>query len=246
MRRLLAPRKMSAAAVAMLLLLIAGAGYALASSNKTIHACVHHKGGDIYIAKKCAKHDKKISWNKVGPRGATGATGATGPQGPGATDVVYNAQGGTSSTPVTIGTIGPWTVGFTCMQSGSTTTATAYFTGPGGSLNGIDAGPSSAISVSEVFPQLSNDELNTASSTSANSTSSASLEALFVPSSGTSYEVTATTAATGSTTDTCHFAATATPASSAASASAAVARDTKGRVAPLSRPRTEPLIPERP
>lgn len=68
------------------LLLAGGAAYALASSTpSTITVCVKHTGGALYQAKKCAKHDSRLSWNKQGPagaRGVTGAIGATGPQGP--------------------------------------------------------------------------------------------------------------------------------------------------------------------
>jgi hypothetical protein len=77
------------------LVLVGGsAAYALAGSRaKTITVCVRHKGGTLYEAKKCAKRDKKLSWNQRGPQGlqgstgasgasgASGATGATGPQG---------------------------------------------------------------------------------------------------------------------------------------------------------------------
>jgi hypothetical protein len=65
------------------LVLTGGGAYALGSSlaGGTITVCVHHKGGALYQAKKCAKHDKKLSWNKQGLQGAKGATGAAGPQG---------------------------------------------------------------------------------------------------------------------------------------------------------------------
>lgn len=66
------------------LVLTGGGAYALASSlsSRTITVCVTHKGGALYRAKSCKRHDKKLSWNKQGPAGATGATGATGPAGP--------------------------------------------------------------------------------------------------------------------------------------------------------------------
>jgi hypothetical protein len=71
------------------LLVAGGGGYALATrSGDTITVCVSHEGGTLYKAKKCAKIDKKLSWNRVGPQGqqgqqgSRGATGATGPQGP--------------------------------------------------------------------------------------------------------------------------------------------------------------------
>lgn len=84
----------SALVLGVAVLVLAGGGaYALASSlsGGTITVCVHHKGGTLYKARTCAKHDKKLSWNKQGPAGATGATGpkgaigatgATGTQGP--------------------------------------------------------------------------------------------------------------------------------------------------------------------
>lgn len=72
--------------------LLGGGGYALAASSaKTIHGCVSNKTHVLTVQKRCAKETKALSWNQVGPRGATGkagaigktgATGATGPQGP--------------------------------------------------------------------------------------------------------------------------------------------------------------------
>jgi hypothetical protein len=61
-----------------LLIAIAGA-YALGSSSGgTITVCVSHKGGSLYRAKKCAKADRKLSWNKQGQPGPTGQSGAQG------------------------------------------------------------------------------------------------------------------------------------------------------------------------
>jgi hypothetical protein len=61
-------------------LLIAGGGaYALASSGGgTITVCVSHNGGSLYKAKKCAKRDKSLSWNRVGSPGPQGGTGPAG------------------------------------------------------------------------------------------------------------------------------------------------------------------------
>jgi hypothetical protein len=91
------------------LLLVGGGAYALASSTQaTITVCVKHSGGALYQAKKCAKHDSRLSWNKQGPAGATGRTGATGaigpqgpkgdtgPQGPGATTFAMTLPSGTA------------------------------------------------------------------------------------------------------------------------------------------------------
>jgi hypothetical protein len=117
----------SAAALGAATLLLAGGGaYALASSGGgTITVCVKHTGGTLYTATKCAKHDKKLSWNKQGPPGATGAigpqgpkgdmgppgaTGGTGPkgdvgpQGPGGTILTYDATASASPTTTTVGT----------------------------------------------------------------------------------------------------------------------------------------------
>jgi hypothetical protein len=47
---------------------------------------VRHHGGAVYVANTCHRHDKRLSWNNTGPRGATGASGTPGAPGtPGAT-----------------------------------------------------------------------------------------------------------------------------------------------------------------
>lgn len=64
---------------------VGGGAYAAASSGSTITVCVKKKGGSLYKAKRCAKGDAKLTWNKLGrqgPAGTTGATGATGATGP--------------------------------------------------------------------------------------------------------------------------------------------------------------------
>jgi hypothetical protein len=81
MKQLLAARGTPAAIVGVLVLAVAGGGYAIASGTGTITVCVQHNGGGLYKATKCAKRDKRLSWNKVGQRGATGATGAAGQNG---------------------------------------------------------------------------------------------------------------------------------------------------------------------
>jgi hypothetical protein len=99
--------KSAATLGAAALLLAGGAAYALASSSGgTITVCVKHKGGALYKAKRCAKHDKKLTWNKQGAPGETGATGPqgpkgdTGPQGPGATSFTTTLPLGTSFTSI--------------------------------------------------------------------------------------------------------------------------------------------------
>jgi hypothetical protein len=77
-----------AISLAALMVAVSGGAYAVgASSSKTITACVRHRGGALYIARNCARHDHKLSWNvfgsqgAVGPHGATGAKGTAGPKG---------------------------------------------------------------------------------------------------------------------------------------------------------------------
>jgi hypothetical protein len=88
MKRLSAIRTMPAIAAGIAGLLIGGGGYAIAAGGgATVNACVHRANGDLYTKSKCQRGDRKISWSKVGPRGATGvagprgATGAAGPAG---------------------------------------------------------------------------------------------------------------------------------------------------------------------
>jgi hypothetical protein len=79
--------------------LIAGGGaLALAAQGaRTVSACVHHKGGGLYEAKKCARHDGKLTWSKVGPRGLTGPAGNNGTNGTNGTDGTNGANASTYS-----------------------------------------------------------------------------------------------------------------------------------------------------
>src|SRR3954447_9612076 len=74
MKRLTEGRWTTVPLVAIIAVLIGGGAYALAdggsSGNGTITACVHKQGGGLYVARKCGKGDKKLSWNEVGPAGA--------------------------------------------------------------------------------------------------------------------------------------------------------------------------------
>jgi hypothetical protein len=79
MKRLLAGRGTTVAVMGMLLALVAGGSYALAASGgKTITVCIKKNGGGLYKARKCKKHDSKLSWNQQGPAGKAGKNGATG------------------------------------------------------------------------------------------------------------------------------------------------------------------------
>ena len=69
--------------VAAVVLAASGGAYAAAAgSSRTVSACVHHHGGGLYVAHKCARHDKRLKWAVTGPQGPAGKTGATGQPGP--------------------------------------------------------------------------------------------------------------------------------------------------------------------
>jgi hypothetical protein len=82
MKRISAIRATPAIAAGIVGLLIGGGGYAIAAGGGgKVNACVHKSNGDLYIKSKCQRGDRKLSWSKVGPRGAAGARGATGAAG---------------------------------------------------------------------------------------------------------------------------------------------------------------------
>lgn len=222
MRRLLATRGAAAAAIGVLVALAAGGSFALASSSgKTIHACVHRRSGDIYVAKKCAKHDRKLSWNLVGRRGATGPAGA---QGPGATYLVYNAGGGSSNAPTPIGTLGPFTFSGVCTTSGGgTTSSTIGVTESGARVDGLIVSGSTALTVSANLGALSGGVFDTGASSST-TPQMASSDELVIPTSGTAIQLQQTFTVTGGSANTCHFSATATPTHLSGSPSASTAR----------------------
>ena len=63
--------------------LVGGGAYAIgaASSAKKISACAKKKGGDLRLATRCTKSERKVSWNVQGPPGPAGAAGAAGTPG---------------------------------------------------------------------------------------------------------------------------------------------------------------------
>ena len=82
--------------------LLAGGGYALASSStNTITGCVTKKSHQLLIAKRCPKGQSRLEWNQKGPQGQQGATGAQGPQGAQGATGATGAQG-PAGTPATI------------------------------------------------------------------------------------------------------------------------------------------------
>lgn len=76
MRRVLAGRATPAIAVAILAVLGAGGGYAIASGGHgKVHACVQRSTRALYLRSKCAKGEKPVTWNRAGRRGARGRRG---------------------------------------------------------------------------------------------------------------------------------------------------------------------------
>jgi hypothetical protein len=67
--------------VVAVILAVGGGAYAATSGGGTITACVDHHTGGLYRAHRCARRDKKLSWNAHGPRGPAGLKGDSGSQG---------------------------------------------------------------------------------------------------------------------------------------------------------------------
>jgi hypothetical protein len=107
-------------AIAALVLAASGVSYAAATrSPATISGCVHDKGGGLYVARKCARHDRRLTWNVRGLAGSRGSTGAAGT--PGAVGTP-----GTPGTPGQPGTPGaPATKLFAQVESGGTINASS-------------------------------------------------------------------------------------------------------------------------
>ena len=66
-------------ALAALFVAVSGGAYAATTrSSATIAACVHRQSGGLYVARKCALHDTRLSWNTTGPQGPAGTNGKDG------------------------------------------------------------------------------------------------------------------------------------------------------------------------
>jgi hypothetical protein len=85
-RRLAALAAAGVAAVTTATLgVVAAAGGASAQSHAAsnlITACVHRRSGGLYTGRPCARHDRTVNWNVVGPQGSPGVAGPAGPPGP--------------------------------------------------------------------------------------------------------------------------------------------------------------------
>ncbi len=78
----LMPSPSIAVALVALTLAAGGAAYAAsAGAPPAITACVHQHGGGLYLAHRCARHDRLLTWNVQGRPGVIGPAGATGPKG---------------------------------------------------------------------------------------------------------------------------------------------------------------------
>ena len=107
MKRISGIRATPVIAAGIVGLLIGGGGYAIAAGGGgTVNACIHKANGDLYIKSKCQRGDRKISWSKVGPRGATGTAGQQGATGATGATGTAGQQGATGATGAT-GSAGP-------------------------------------------------------------------------------------------------------------------------------------------
>lgn len=77
----MASRSTLAAGIAAGLIAGAGGAYAASGGQGTITVCVSHSHGTLYKARKCKKHDKKLTWNVQGPQGQQGIAGKNGTNG---------------------------------------------------------------------------------------------------------------------------------------------------------------------
>jgi hypothetical protein len=112
-----------ALAFGLVVLLVAAGGTAYAATTRgKVTVCVHRKGGGLYEASHCARHDKKLDLSKRGPAGPTGATGAVGAAG------ARGATGPTGPTGQTgpTGPTGPTGQTGATGQTGPAGTARAY------------------------------------------------------------------------------------------------------------------------
>jgi hypothetical protein len=126
--RLITNGRIAVALAAIALISVAGGGaFADSSKGGQIAVCVHHVGGGLYQAKRCAKHDTSLTWNRAGIQG---------PQGPGGKLIAATASIGARTTGKIDGT---WTYSLACSASSPLDTVDFTLTGPGVvALIGVD------------------------------------------------------------------------------------------------------------
>jgi hypothetical protein len=126
--------------LASLVLAAGGATYAVAAGSGTISACVKHRGGGLYEAQSCAKHDSRLTWNVTGPQGPKGLQGPKGDNGqngsqgiqgvPGPGGVILHVDTTQAFSTTTLGHLGPWTITATCTNDGTTAVTQVRAVGP--------------------------------------------------------------------------------------------------------------------
>lgn len=119
-------------------MLLAGGGYAIASSRTTvIRGCVNDRTHVLTVGVRCRRGTTALIWNRQGPRGAKGSRGAKGPTGAagaGATVSVGSVSTGAAGSQASVtntGTGSNAVLNFTIPQgqtgsSGTNTGPTAY------------------------------------------------------------------------------------------------------------------------
>lgn len=159
MRRLLPTPSMGVALAALVLAASGGAYAAVKVSSPKITACVHHKGGGLYIAHRCARHDARIEWGVAPKVGAQGKPGAMGLQGPAGRPGEQGIQGPPGPFPATLPSGKTLTGDYrTTSASGNFVSDTQSFAFPLASkpsvhVVGIDATPSAQCPGTASSPQ---------------------------------------------------------------------------------------------
>jgi hypothetical protein len=110
MKHLTRRRAVTLAATGALVAATAGGAYAAGTNDGSISVCVHHNGGGLYQARRCALDDHELRWSvrgpsgpkgAAGPAGASGPRGLTGPPGPQGSSGPKGEQGTTGPTGLT-------------------------------------------------------------------------------------------------------------------------------------------------
>ena len=143
-----------------------GGGYALAADSPgPVHACAHHRGGGLYVAKKCQRHDRQLTWSVTGPAGQQGPQGLQGLQGPrgfpgaqgspgtpgaqglpGPTGTVLHVDRTTPFSNLTLGKVGAWTLLASCQNLFGIGTVDVRAVGPSDSVeDGSQVGSTAGV-----------------------------------------------------------------------------------------------------